>query len=118
MRALSWPRRGGELAERLVGATYYLGRGESRGVLCLPCSKDLPYLPKARCPTCAIPTLDGAVCVRCMAERPAFNATVAVFHYAFPADVLVQGLKFRSELALAPLLGEALHVEVAGGVAV
>jgi len=33
---------------------------------------------------------------------------VAALSYVFPADVLVQALKFRSELALAPLLGSLL----------
>lgn len=50
-----------------------------------------------------------------MGEPPAFDATTAVFAYAFPADVLVQGLKFRGELALAPLLADALHAELAAG---
>jgi ComF family protein len=54
----------------------------------------------------------GVTCGRCMAEPPAFDATVAVFSYAFPADVLVQGLKFRGELALAPLLANELHIEL------
>jgi ComF family protein len=41
-----------------------------------------------------------------------------VFAYAFPADVLVQGLKFRSELAIAPFLADELRAEIgaAGGI--
>jgi ComF family protein len=117
MNALAWPKGATSLAERIFGGTCYLCRGQSRGVLCVPCNADLPYLPEARCPRCAIPTREGAVCGRCTAERPAFDATVAVFSYAFPADVLVQGLKFRSELALAPFLGGALHSQVRGGAA-
>ncbi len=57
------------------------------------------------------------MCGRCLAERPSYDATVAVFSYSFPADVLIQGLKFRGELALAPLLGEALYTELGGVVA-
>jgi ComF family protein len=42
-------------------------------------------------------------------DPPAYDATVAVFAYAFPADVLVQGLKFRGDLALAQFLANELH---------
>jgi len=67
-----------------------------------------------------LPVPEGTQCGRCLGEPPAFDATVAVFKYAFPADVLVQGLKFRSELALAALLADELYSEVsaarAGGV--
>ena len=51
-------------------------------------------------------------CGRCIGERPAYDATTAVFAYTFPADVLVQGLKFRGELALAGFLAEELHSEL------
>lgn len=112
MKARSWSRDASSLAERIFGGTCYLCRGESRGILCAPCSADLPYLSRPRCPRCAIPTTEPRLCGRCLADPPEFDATVAVFAYAFPADVLVQGLKFRSELALAPLLASALHAEL------
>src|SRR4051812_6975346 len=102
MKALSWTSSAASLAERIFGGTCYLCRGKSTGVLCTPCSGDLPYLARPRCPQCALPTLHGAVCGRCLADRPSYDATVSVFSYSFPADVLVQGLKFRGELALAP----------------
>lgn len=47
-----------------------------------------------------------------MSETPAYDATIAAFAYAFPADVLVRGLKFDGELALAPFLAEALSSEL------
>jgi ComF family protein len=59
-----------------------------------------------------VPVSLPQVCGRCLADPPGYDATVAVFAYAFPADVLVQGLKFRSELSLAPLLAEALCAEL------
>jgi ComF family protein len=55
---------------------------------------------------------DNALCGRCVSEPPAFDATTSVFAYAFPSDVLVQGLKFRGELALAPFLADKLHCEL------
>lgn len=99
-------------AERLFGGTCYLCRGESRGMLCQPCAADLPRLARERCPQCALPSPGRALCGRCIGETPAFDASVAVFAYAFPADVLVQGLKFRGELALAPLLANELHAGI------
>ena len=105
-------RGASSLAERIFGGTCYLCRGGSAGALCAPCSAELPYLAGQRCPRCSLPGTAGAVCGRCLGEPPAFDATIAVFAYEFPADVLVQGLKFRSELALARLLADALCAEV------
>jgi ComF family protein len=72
------------------------------------CDADLPRLGPAQCPRCALDSPGGAVCGRCLAQPPAYDATHAALAYAFPADVLVQALKFRGELALAPVLGELL----------
>ena len=99
------------MGERLFGGTCYLCRGDSKGTLCADCHADLPYLPRPRCPQCASPSFGGKTCGRCLAQAPAYDATVAVFAYAFPADVLVQGLKFRGELSLAPLLANEMARE-------
>ena len=114
MRTGSLSRGSTALAEWFFGGTCYLCRGESRALLCAFCAADLPRLPRERCPRCALPMPGSAVCGRCASEPPGFDATVAVFAYGFPADVLVQGLKFRGELALAPLLADELRAEVAG----
>ena len=113
MRTLPWGRSATGLADWLFGGTCYLCRGASRtGVLCAACAADLPRLPRLRCPRCALPVATGTPCGRCLGDPPAFDATVAVFAYAFPADALIQGLKFRSELAIAPLLAGALAAEI------
>jgi ComF family protein len=102
----------GKLAQRFAnlafGGNCYLCRGAAAGVLCAECDADLPRLAAAACPRCALATRDGALCGRCLAQPPAYDETVAALAYAFPADVLVQALKFRGELALAPLLGGLL----------
>jgi len=102
----------GKLAQRFAnlafGGSCYLCRGMAGGVLCAECDADLPRLAAPACPRCALATQDGALCGRCLAQPPAFDETVAALAYAFPADVLVQALKFRSELALAPFLGALL----------
>jgi len=81
-------------------------------VLCAACDADLPRLGGPLCPRCALPSPAGEVCGRCLARAPAYDATTAALAYAFPADVLVQALKFRGELALAPLLGMLLAAQL------
>lgn len=62
----------------------------------------------AACPLCAIPVQDGLVCGSCLRQPPAFDATRAVLSYVFPADRLVQALKYRRRLALAGFFANAL----------
>ncbi len=94
---------------RLFGGSCFLCRGRAETLLCAACDADLPRLEAGRCPRCALASPAGAVCGRCLAQPPAYDATRAALSYAFPADVLVQALKFRGELALAPLLGDLLR---------
>jgi ComF family protein len=78
------------------------------GPLCNPCQADLPWLAKAHCPVCALPAPGGEICGHCIKDAPAFARTQALFSYGFPIDRLIQRLKYREHLALAPLLGELL----------
>ncbi len=95
-------------AQLVFGGRCFLCRGAAGGVLCAACDAELPRLAGPRCPRCALASPLGAVCGRCLAAPPAYDATVAALSYEFPVDVLVQALKFRGELALAPLLGDLL----------
>ena len=92
----------------LFGGSCTLCRGRARSVLCAECDAELPRLRLPLCPRCALASPGGALCGRCLAEPPHYDATVAALAYAFPADVLIQALKFRGELALAPFLGKLL----------
>lgn len=109
----------GSLARRFAnlafGGSCYLCRGAASGLLCAACDADLPRLAGGACPRCALPAHGGAVCGRCLARPPAYDETLAALAYAFPADVLVQALKFRGELALAPLLGQMLAARLPRG---
>ncbi|MDH4323719.1 MAG: double zinc ribbon domain-containing protein [Betaproteobacteria bacterium] len=102
----------GTLARRFAnlafGGRCFLCRGAAGAVLCAECDADLPRLVGPLCPRCALAAPAGEVCGRCLAHPPAYDATVAALGYEFPADTLVQALKFRGELALAPLLGALL----------
>lgn len=69
--------------------------------VCDACAAALPMLHGGACAVCALPLPGGGVCGRCLRRAPAFDASRAVFAYAFPADRLVQALKYRHRLALA-----------------
>jgi len=48
------------------------------------------------------------VCGTCLASPPEFDATLALWLYEFPCDRLVQALKYRARLALAPFFARSL----------
>jgi len=101
-----------KLARLVFGGTCFVCRGAARGTLCESCDADLPRLAQPLCPRCALESPSGAVCGRCLARPPHYDATIAALAYAFPADALVHALKFRGELALAPLLGQLLRERI------
>lgn len=76
--------------------------------VCTDCHTDLPWHAQPHCPQCATPTPNGQICGICLKHPPAFDRTVAALAYAFPLDRLIPRLKYHSQLAIAPLLGECL----------
>ena len=95
--------------QHLIAPTCLLCVGPSKGaLLCAPCNADLPRLTAAHCDTCALPITEGTRCGACLTDPPAYGHVCAPFTYAFPADALVQALKYRSMLAIAPLFGAAI----------
>ena len=99
---------GRRIGKILFSGNCFLCRGEAADILCSECDADLPRLTATLCPRCALASPNAAVCGRCLAQAPRYDATIAALAYDFPADVLVQALKFRGELALAPFLGALL----------
>lgn len=67
----------------------------------------MPWL-EATCPRCALPQPQGTLCGACLRHPPAFDATVALLRYAFPADALLRHYKYQGQLAIAQLFGELL----------
>ena len=55
------------------------------------------------------------MCGQCLAKPPAFDRTLAVLIYAFPADALIQAMKYGHQLALAPTLAGLLAEAAATG---
>ncbi|MEZ5614902.1 MAG: ComF family protein [Rhodocyclaceae bacterium] len=92
---------------------FVCGRNSGDRLVCVACSADLPYLTGPLCPVCALPSADGSVCGACRNSPPQYDATIAAFRYAFPAEHLVQGLKYRHRLPLADWLAETLLSRIA-----
>ena len=96
------------LSTLFFGGSCFLCRGAAREVLCADCDAELPRLTRSLCPRCALDSPGGELCGRCLAHPPHYDATIAALAYEFPADALIHALKFRGELALAPLLARLL----------
>lgn len=101
------------LLRRLLPASCALCGMASDEALCTPCTAQFfgSEAIRARCPRCAnpLPTQDGALCGACLAELPAFDATLVAADYAAPVDQLALQLKFAQRLALAPLMAGLLR---------
>jgi ComF family protein len=82
--------------------------GPADALLCPACLAELPRLPDECCPVCAEASPGGAVCGTCLKTPPQFDATVAIFRYAFPVDKLVHALKYQRRLATADFLSGAM----------
>lgn len=97
------------IVQQAIAPACLLCAGRSAGrVLCVPCDDGLPRLTRQGCDTCALPVTAGTRCGACLSQVPAYDHVCVPYQYAFPADALVQGLKYRSLLAIAPLLGGAI----------
>lgn len=84
--------------------------------LCAGCEGDLPLNDNV-CEHCAEPLprqlFQPTLCGACLKQPPIFDACVAPFLYAFPMDRMIQGLKYRGDLAYGRILGLLLarHLE-------
>jgi ComF family protein len=104
-----WP----ELWRHLLPQDCLLcGDGPAEALLCDRCLADLPRV-ELPCPVCGETAPTAQTCGSCLSHPPTFDATRAAFRYAFPADKLVQALKYQHRLAVAGFLAEAM---LAGGV--
>ena len=76
--------------------------------ICNACLRDLPGLPPVHCPSCLLPMTSPEICGTCLRNPPAWSHVRAALRYTFPVDALVQALKYRSDLPLAPILAGLL----------
>lgn len=84
------------------------GQGPVPSLLCPACAHELPGLSEEHCPICAEASPGGRTCGACLGTPPRFDASVAVFRYAFPVDKLIQALKYQRRLATADFLADAM----------
>jgi len=104
------------LGYRLLSPTCILCRLPTKRYLdiCTLCEQDLPWLGKA-CYRCALPlknTDDTSICGHCLQQRPHFDHSIALFHYAAPIDHLLNQIKFKQRLANAHILGTLLTTKI------
>ena len=100
-----------KFVQSLLGQDCVLcGANSGANMLCPACHAGLPRI-KPACPRCAAPS-DGQVCGACLQHPPAFERARTALDYTFPADKLIQALKYTHQLALARLLGEILSTAV------
>jgi ComF family protein len=84
-----------------------------RQLVCNACERALPCVVSP-CRQCGVLVDQGLLCGSCIANAPAFDEVHGAFAYVFPADRLVQRLKFSADLALGAWLGDALARRVEG----
>jgi ComF family protein len=97
------------LLDALLPRACLLCGATTRTPLCAACEADLPRMLGPSCPVCATPLVTPALaCGACLKSPPAFDATLASWHYAFPVDCLVQSLKFSRRLASADFFARGL----------
>ena len=87
---------------------FVCGATSGGEAVCSACANELPRRPPTACPQCGLPGLDGGRCAACRRSAPAFDATRAVFDFAFPVDAMIHALKYRHQLAVGRFLGDAL----------
>ncbi|HXR56721.1 MAG TPA: ComF family protein [Casimicrobiaceae bacterium] len=88
------------LQRALPQACAVCNEPSGNALVCTACNADMPRIADA-CPRCALPSRERLVCGACLAKPPPFDATVAAWRYAFPADRLLQSFKYAGMLALA-----------------
>lgn len=79
------------------------------GCLCMDCKSGLPWL-EVCCRRCASPlasSIDKS-CGVCLKSAPLFQRTIAPLRYEFPADRLVQALKFKRQLVAGRVLARLI----------
>ncbi len=81
----------------LCGATNDVHHG-----ICTDCHSDLPWL-LGSCRRCALPlpatAPPGSLCGHCIQAPPAFDRTLAAFHYDFPLSQLLPRIKYQRQPA-------------------
>jgi ComF family protein len=94
-----------------LGTTVFKTNGHAA---CRACLESLPWHSAQSCPQCGLNS-DGNICGSCLNNPPDFDATKAVFLYAYPIDAMMLRYKYGDSLNLgdtfAEFLAEKVNVE-------
>jgi ComF family protein len=85
---------------------------QSNKYLCDACFHSLPRLPREHCPSCLLPITPARVCGTCLRKPPAWTQAKAALRYTYPIDAMIQALKYRPDLTLAPVMADLLLTEL------
>lgn len=84
------------------------GHSRSHERICLACLDDLTFNTKA-CPACAKPNSASRLCMDCLNSPQAFiDNAWALFQYHYPANRLIQHMKYKHGVDIASALGAML----------
>ena len=110
--------------QNCVLCTQYINQNNKNAhpsihAVCTACLNDLPWHPKTSCPQCGLESSGSAsiniVCGSCLNSPPDFDATKAIFLYAYPIDAMMQRYKYGNMLNLGDTFGEFLAEKVSMG---
>lgn len=96
---------------RLLPSSCALCGAASGQAFCPACRQQYFGVMEQRCQRCAaaLPAPAAVTCGSCLAQPPAFDATIVASAYRPPVDQLVMALKFGHRLALAPVFAQLLR---------
>jgi ComF family protein len=105
-----WRKRLQEAVSPLLPGVCTLCGNHGRDAVCETCRTLYLKREMRRCRCCAIALADetSGQCGDCLKSPPAFDATIAVTDYMPPLDEIVLALKFKAQLALAPVISDLL----------
>ncbi|MDD5190837.1 MAG: ComF family protein, partial [Dehalococcoidales bacterium] len=89
-------------ALNLLFPQYCLGCGKEESFICSDCSRNLPYIFCATCPTCGAPQTNGVTCARCLERHPEIDGIQAPFRFEGVIREAIHQLKYQNLRAIAP----------------
>ena len=95
----------------LLCASRIESKTSNNHAICRTCLGDLPWHPTSSCPQCGLSS-SGMVCGSCLNSPPDFDATKAIFLYAYPVNAMMQRYKYGSMLNLGDTFGEFLAEKI------
>ena len=98
----------------LPGACLLCGNATAQALICPGCEADLAGLGSDLCPACGLPSPGAQICLHCRRQPPAFDGVTALWPYDFPADRLIQALKYGHQLAVGGYVARRLAQRLEG----